>query len=410
MNTLVFLLSLRNLLRNKRRTALSLTMLVGAFVALSLSRGFTNKISSDILNITTETMTGHLQIAKKSLWENRTTDTLSEKLILEPDKLSKDIRELNSEIRQTSGRLTLFGLLSNGNQSASVRVVGVNTQAETHFFDHLRFVAGGAWSVTTENPIVLGSGVARALQVQTGDTLTLLTTTVEGGLNGIDLTVSGIASTGFKEFDDISVFTYSNSLEKLFDSEAQDRVLIWISHPSQLESVKEAVAQYLRKHSSDLEIKNWEYVHPIAKHARQFLQSQDIIMMIILGIVVLFSITNTVGISIFERTAEIGTLRALGDTKPDIFRLFSWEAILLAGIACAISFPTLLLAITTIESFNLTIRLPASNIESSISFLLQTQDLLLIGGYIFVITLISVWVPAIKSTKMNIVEALRRSK
>jgi putative ABC transport system permease protein len=55
------------------------------------------------------------------------------------------------------------------------------------------------------------------------------------------------------------------------------------------------------------------------------------IVVIILAIVAVIIIINTLVISVMERTAEIGTMRALGAQKPFVRQLFVWETMLLAG-------------------------------------------------------------------------------
>ncbi len=58
------------------------------------------------------------------------------------------------------------------------------------------------------------------------------------------------------------------------------------------------------------------------------------VMIIILAVVVFIVIMNTLVVSIFERTGEIGTMRALGGSKGFIRKLFLTEAITTSGFAC----------------------------------------------------------------------------
>jgi ABC-type lipoprotein release transport system permease subunit len=59
-------------------------------------------------------------------------------------------------------------------------------------------------------------------------------------------------------------------------------------------------------------------------------------MNVVMGVIVAASVLNTVLMAAFERTREIGTMRALGGRKNDVLRLFLFEGSLLGLFGAAL--------------------------------------------------------------------------
>jgi putative ABC transport system permease protein len=49
-------------------------------------------------------------------------------------------------------------------------------------------------------------------------------------------------------------------------------------------------------------------------------------------LIALFGIVNTLGLSIFERTRELGLLRAVGMSRKQVKRMIRWESVIIAII------------------------------------------------------------------------------
>ena len=104
-------------------------------------------------------------------------------------------------------RVNFFSLLTNGEMNISGKGEGVDGVAEFEFFNTLNIVEGKNLSDEKEG-IILGKGLARALNAKIGDRITVLGSTISGSMNAVDTYVTGIFHTGSKEFDD-SVLGYS---------------------------------------------------------------------------------------------------------------------------------------------------------------------------------------------------------
>ena len=106
------------------------------------------------------------------------------------------------DVEQVFPRVQFFALLSNGDQSVAGRGVGIVGEAEATFFNKMNIVSGDMLR-SDEYGIVMGIGLARALNVKVGDPITLIGNTIYGSINALDLKVTGIFHIGLKEADDM---------------------------------------------------------------------------------------------------------------------------------------------------------------------------------------------------------------
>lgn len=170
--------------------------------------------------------------------------------------------------------------------------------------------------------ILIGRGLANALHLKPGDRLTVLANTIHGSLNGVDLMVTGIFHTGSKEFDDVAFRIPLEQAKKLLDTDKVESIAVGLAHDGDWESFsKRASSQFPSLSATSFAVLDKIYY----QNSVDWLKSQfGIIRLIILSIVVL-GIFNVVATSIFERKAEIGNLRANGDSKWEVLTLLLSE-------------------------------------------------------------------------------------
>ena len=74
-----------------------------------------------------------------------------------------------------------------------------------------------------------------------------------------------------------------------------------------------------------LEIKEWVELAPFYVKAKKMFEFIFVFVFIIVLTVSVMSVINTLGMSIMERTQEIGTMRALGAQRGFVWRMFMVE-------------------------------------------------------------------------------------
>ena len=178
-----------------------------------------------------------------------------------------------------------------------------------------------------------------------------------------------------------------------------------------LQSAQKRLSQILATQFNNqaLEILDFSYLNPSYQQTNQFMDSIFGFISILIGVIVLFTIGNTMSTAVVERTVEIGTLRAIGLRRSGIRRLFLCEGALLGvfgailGVLCALFIAFL------INHAGLTWTPPNYVYAYLIEVRVWQDKHLLIGSLIglIVVALVSAWWPANRASRLMIVDALR---
>jgi len=327
MNT--FKLALRNIFRNKRRTAITFLSIIAASAAIIVFGGFIAFSFEGLRETTIRTQLGHLQIAKKGYFDQGAG--LSERfLISDPASIERDIRK-SSLVNTTTWRLTGSGLISAGETSLSARLVGVMPEREDDFAAFETVIAGMQLDRDTPDGCVIGAGLAKGLNVSENANLTILSTTLDGMVNALDCSVVGIVRTASKDYDNVYVKVPLSLLQRLFNTTKVEKILVLAKDTNQMPLIQSLVEQTMANHP-DLEYKSWFDLADFYRGVVNLYTSIFKLTSIVLGAVVFLSIANTMSMSAFERFREIGALRAIGQTRAGIVKMFICEGALIGLI------------------------------------------------------------------------------
>ena len=176
-----------------------------------------------------------------------------------------------------------------------------------------------------------------------------------------------------------------------------------------LETIKKTFASS----AGEIEILPW-YELELAdfyNKAKDLLSQQVTLVWVVIGLLILLTISNSLMMSVMERTSEIGTLMAIGSRRSTVLKLFLAEGLLLglAGGTCGVA---LGLGLAQLIS-KIGIPMPPSpgSTESFVAEIMVTPKLA-IGGLVLAIgaTTIAAVYPAFKASRMEIVNALRYNR
>ena len=120
-------------------------------------------------------------------------------------------------------------------------------------------------------------------------------------------------------------------------------------------------------------------------------------------------ILNTVSMTVVERTGEIGTLRALGESRKKIVTQFLLESVMLSfiGIVSGILFS--LFMIQVVEYSKIMTEMPGASTPFQIKIYFMMSSVIYASFLASATTIIATLIPAMRSSKMDIVEALRKN-
>jgi len=318
-------LALRNLFRHKGRTALSLAAVGFGVVSVVLSGGFIEDVFFQLKENTIHSRLGHMQVYGAGHYEFGRREPF-EHMVRQPAELRARIAAL-PHVSEVMQRLQFSGLLNNGRRGeAPVMAEGVEPDKEARLGSAVTLIAGRALTPNDDVGVVIGEGVARALQLKVGDSVTLLVTMPEGAFNTLDFDVVGVFRTMSREYDARAVRVSLRAAQDLLGIDAVHSLVVLLDETRYTDAVLATLKSQL---SSGFEVKPWYELAEFYQNAVALYRRQFTVLEIIVVVLVLLSVSSSINMVVHERTGEYGTLRALGDRRGDVFRLILAENALL---------------------------------------------------------------------------------
>ncbi|MBA3006108.1 MAG: ABC transporter permease [Proteobacteria bacterium] len=359
MNFTIF--GLRNLLRNYRRSLITVLSIAIGFAAISLFAGYAQTTYRGLSEQAVYgELLGHLTITKHGLInEGRLHPEQYLMTYNEIEQIAKVVRK-NVSDAYVAPRLGINGLLSNGHVSTIFLAEGI-APSDMEVLRGPRRNASGGLSADTQSGVTVARGLAEMLGLKEGSDASLLVSTLHGQANAIDVTITDTFSTGNAGMEDKFMFVPLALVQSLFDAQGRaDRITVLLPDVTQTEAVRMQLVTQLKAAGFDLEINTWE---ELSVFYRQVKSMFDMIFGFLLAIVVsiiVMSITNAMTMSVIERTREIGTLRAIGVHRSSVVRLFATEALLMVMLGCLAGLTLTLLVRFGINAADITYQPPNS--------------------------------------------------
>jgi putative ABC transport system permease protein len=406
--SLFFKIAFLNVLRNSRRTLITVLAIVFGCVSLIVFGGFVESMYQGLRENMIRSNLGHIQIYKKGYSEFGNIDP--EKYLLSKTELQKifSIVETQPEVEFASERLNFTGLLSNGLTSLGVFGVGMDADKEALMNSAVTIIEGEDLFPDDLESALVGEGLAKGLNVKVGDWMTILSATADGAMNAVDINIAGIISTGIKEIDDRTIRANLPHIQTLMYTDSVTRVVILLENTEDTSPVTNRLNQLFKDNQLDVEIKTWSdlagFYHKVVKLFNNVFGFIKIIVMVI----VVLGIANTMMMAVMERTTEIGTVRALGNTRREIISLFLIESAYLGIIGGVLGIAIGILAAKGITAANIQMPAPPGstrgfpiNITIVYRFLVEAMILGILAS-----VLSSIY-PALKAARLKIIDALR---
>ncbi len=165
--------------------------------------------------------------------------------------------------------------------------------------------------------------------------LDLLAATAGGAPNVVSLFVDRAEPQGVRELDDNFVAMHIALAQKLVYGRMPPKatgIVVQLRHTADLAMARARLRALFAEHHLDLEIRDFAELQPFYKQAVGMFGAIFLFIALIMGVIVLFTVVNTMGMSVMERTTEIGSARAMGVRRAGIRRLFVVEGAILGAI------------------------------------------------------------------------------
>ena len=398
-----FKMAFRDLGRNKRRSFLSaLAVALGSTLLLFIAATLRGEMRGAMQN-SIRLQTGHLQIRATSYDESKIS-LAWEDLIDNPDQVIEQIKSL-PQVRSATPRLVASGILSLGDQSRGLSVVGFDPDAEANQVFRNGVLMGDFLTADDREGILIGKPLADKFGLIVGDKVNLLINTSDGSVDEQSLTIRGIYSTNTPVYDENTIFMPLMKAQSFARAENHaSLIFVMLQGQEQAQAVADALA------SSNYQIKTWMQMNELTVQLEEFANAyMYVFYLIILGITATV-VTNTLVMAVYERTREIGILATIGMKGRRIMSQFLAEATLLAtgGVIGGLILGSLLSLYIGRVGFSI----PATSAYTGILMgeriypYLTASDAIWLSLAAYLITLIASLYPAVLAARLEPVEAL----
>ena len=295
-------------------------------VGLSAMNGFERELNSRILAVvphTEITVNPHDNEATLNHWHN-----LAERL------------KTNKKITALSPFVSFTALVENGNKLKVVQVKGVDKQAEDQVSSLGKFVEGDGWQkFAEEGGLVLGSGIAKALDVKAGDWVSLLISQPNGEDQMAQPNRERVQVTAILRLDGQLDHSYAllalpQAQELMGYREDQiTGVELKVDDPFK---VQEMDYSMLNDYPQLLYIQNWVAKFGYMYRDIQLIRTVMYIAMVLVIGVACFNIVSTLIMAVKDKQGDIAIMRTLGANNGFIKQIFIWYGLLAGMKGCLI--------------------------------------------------------------------------
>ncbi len=325
-----FRMAWRNLWRNPRRTIITLFSMIFGLTMMIVGYTLSDGMLDQMVHYATLLGTGHVQVHHPDYLEDHSLyDSMDH-----PETLLKKITETG--LGTASPRVFATALVSSGPQSAGGQLWGIDPSREASVTELQLHLETGTWlTPEARGEVVLGRNLARTLSVGPGDEIVVLTQAADGSLGNALYTVAGTLKSIGEALDRGGVIMHIQDLSELLVMDNRiHEVAIRLNDPNRLEEAVATLGKVLDQNR--YKVQSWKQLFPeLAQYLRVSSGSMTLVLAIIFAVASL-GIVNTQLMSLFERTREVGIMRALGISPLSVIRIILYETLFLVLIAAAI--------------------------------------------------------------------------
>ncbi len=295
-------------------------------VGLSAMNGFERELNSRILAVvphTEITVNPHDNEATLNHWQK-----LEERL------------KTNKKITALSPFVSFTALVENGNKLKVVQVKGVDKQAEDQVSSLGKFVEGDGWQkFAEEGGLVLGSGIAKELDVKAGDWVSLLISQPNGEDQMAQPNRERVQVTAILRLDGQLDHSYAllalpQAQELMGYREDQiTGVELKVDDPFKVQDMDYSM---LNDYPQLLYIQNWVAKFGYMYRDIQLIRTVMYIAMVLVIGVACFNIVSTLIMAVKDKQGDIAIMRTLGANNGFIKQIFIWYGLLAGMKGCLI--------------------------------------------------------------------------
>ena len=245
-----------------------------------------------------------------------------------------------------------------------------------------------------------------------GPRLDLLAATASGAPNVMSLHVARAEPQGARELDENVIVMSFSLAQKLLYGRGEKKatgIILQLKRTQDLARVRARLGELFAARRWDLEVRDFAEREPFYRQAVGMFGAIFLFISTIMAAIVLFTVVNTMGMSVAERTNEIGTVRAMGVRRGGVRRLFVVEGALLGVFGSTLGVALGQLVAVLFNRTGATWTPPGQAAPVPLAVLTSGVNGLLFFGWVGLVAMATVAavVPANRAARLKVVDALR---
>ncbi|MBM3121000.1 MAG: ABC transporter permease [Chloroflexi bacterium] len=323
-------LAWRNIWRHRRRTIIIVSAMGFGLSLMMMYDGMVDGFNQAIYGNAIKVLGGNIQVHAVGYRESAGQKPL---LPLADDAAVLETMRAQPGVVAAARRINTGGLASSREGAFAVGITAIEPEVEQDVnLAGQNIVAGRALTAADGDAVLIGKGLAEAMNVWVDDRITLTGRSSHEEMRRRTMTVVGVYDLGMAEIEKLSVYISLAEAQTLYDLPGQStEVAVFLDAIGGERKLIAALAPTLPAYELD----SFEDSYPELQYAIASKgQVMDIFSVIILGIAGI-GILNLLLMAVYERTREIGVLGAMGFKPRQISLLFILEGALIGAVGVA---------------------------------------------------------------------------
>jgi len=408
----LFKIAFRNLLRYKRRTLLTASLVTIGVVFVLLFISISGSFKNMMVGQMTDSMLGHLEVHRKGYLASIDNLPLNLNLKLQAYQKLEGILKQEPEVEAFSPRIKFGGMFSTFVETTNIRLNGVYPDREFKTVPLLPSrLTNGTKKTLEKGEIWIPELMSKSMKVNVGDTVVIIATNKDGSVNGKQFKVGGVLESitgpggrdGYIHIEDAKEVLRMEEME-------MSEVAIRLKNFGQLHAFSDKLegllSGELNKQGKPIyEVHTWEQLSPFYNIARMIDLMAFFIKLMLIA-VVLVSIMNVMIMAVYERIREIGTIAAIGTLPGKILSMFVLEGLFLGTMGALAGDLIGLVIILILNRVGITFDFGRET-GLVLSATIGPMDVVIISLIVIFISVVASLQPAYKASRMEPIKALR---
>lgn len=318
-------LAWRNVLRNRRRSAITVLSIAVGLAALTFIWAFIDGQNSQMIRNSTRFLAGDVQVHLKGYHDDPTLDlTMADALPV------LATARADPNVEAAAVRLEGKALASRGDKSRGIMLVGVDPQEEARVSALFNAVVSGKPLTDNTPGVLIGEQLAQALGLAAGDELLLVGQGYDGSLASGRYPVRGVIRTRLDDLDGrVAVLPLAVVRDFFVAPAGASAIALRLRDRDRLDATQTRLSQRL---GPRYEVLGWPNLLPMVAVSTRFHAVMGWVVLAVFFGIVAAAVANPILMAVIERTREFGIMLALGTSRGRLLGLVLIEAMLLGGL------------------------------------------------------------------------------